>query len=601
VGKRAKQKPKAGSRAKSPKLWFFVCLGLLVVLIAVVVAVVVNDAMKAKNELQAAVPLAETAQKQLMAGDMKAARATGEQLEAHTHKAAAESSGMLWRGMEWVPFVGHNLAVVRELSATVDDLATNALVPATHISMSSFAIKDGRVDIDSIRDMVGVVDKATASVVKADKTVSGVDTHGLIDPVKDGVAKLKAPLAKAAGTVKAVDAAVKVLPGALGGDGERNYLLLFQNNAESRATGGNPGTFALLNADDGKIKITQTASGSSDFTNGPNRPMVAKINPQTEHIYGKIIGQWTSNITQTPNFPTTAKLAEAYWEEYKPGTKIDGVLSIDPVALSYMLKGTGPVKLASGDTVTSKNAVSLLMNKIYFRSSDYRVLDAFFGSAAESMFNALASGKGDPKVTLEGIVKAANEGRILYWSNHKSERTVIDGMRLAGTLPASNAKDTVIGTYLNDVTGAKMDYYLKMKVKASSDQCTVADDKAPTFKVTVTLHNDVKLPEAPYLPSYITGPWYKAGSIGTDVVVYSPVGAKITSWKVDGVHQDAVTTGPDLDRNVVRLKVKNTPGQTVTLTYTITGKAGADYGPLSVRTTPMTGDTPVTLDTPGCD
>ena len=38
----------------------------------------------------------------------------------------------------------------------------------------------------------------------------------------------------------------------LGGDGPRNYLLVFQNNAEIRATGGLPGSWAEVHAEDGK-------------------------------------------------------------------------------------------------------------------------------------------------------------------------------------------------------------------------------------------------------------------------------------------------------------------------------------------------------------
>lgn len=591
MGKRALKK----SRAKSPKFWFFICLAVLVLVFIGIAAWVVPRALQAKDELQKSIPLATQVQKQLLAGDMTAARKTGAELSKHTSKAHELTNDGIWRGLEWIPFVGPNLSAVREISASVDDLTQNALVPATGLSMDAFKIKDGRVDIQSIRNLVDLVGGIKTTVVTADDQIKGIDRGALIDQVSDGVKQLIGPLGKARDAVDGIDAAVKVLPGALGGDGARNYLLLFQNNAESRATGGNPGTFAVLNANDGALKITEQASGSSDFENNRATP-VSPVDPQTKAIYSDIIAKWTSNITQTPDFPTTATYAKAYWKEFSPSTKIDGVLSIDPVALSYMLEGTGPVKLQTGDVITSKNAVSMLMNKIYFRSSDYRVLDAFFGSAATSMFDALASGKGDPKKVVEGAIKATDEGRILFWSDNAKERAVIGDSRLAGTLPTSNAKQTVIGAYLNDVTGAKMDYYLKMNVDAST-QCT-AD--APTFAAKVTLKSDVPADQAYSLPAYITGPWYKGGSIGTDVVLYGPVGGKILSWQVDGKTYPAVTKGTHLGRPVVRIKVKNTPGQTVVLSYKMSGPKGS-YGPLEVRTTPMTGKTPVTVESKGCN
>ena len=46
----------------------------------------------------------------------------------------------------------------------------------------------------------------------------------------------------------------------LGSDGPRHYLLVVQNNAEIRSTGGLPGSFMILNAEDGKLSLgTQRA------------------------------------------------------------------------------------------------------------------------------------------------------------------------------------------------------------------------------------------------------------------------------------------------------------------------------------------------------
>lgn len=41
--------------------------------------------------------------------------------------------------------------------------------------------------------------------------------------------------------------------------------MLFQNNAESRGTGGNPAAIVLVTADNGQITLAQHAS-SADFT-----------------------------------------------------------------------------------------------------------------------------------------------------------------------------------------------------------------------------------------------------------------------------------------------------------------------------------------------
>lgn len=49
----------------------------------------------------------------------------------------------------------------------------------------------------------------------------------------------------------------------------------------------------------------------------------------------------------TPGFPSTAKTARATWLDVYGG-KVDGVIFLDPVALSYLLEVSGPVTLTKG-------------------------------------------------------------------------------------------------------------------------------------------------------------------------------------------------------------------------------------------------------------
>ena len=49
--------------------------------------------------------------------------------------------------------------------------------------------------------------------------------------------------------------------------------MLFQNNAESRGTGGNPAAVVLVNVTDGKISIAKQAN-SGDFNNNRPEPII---------------------------------------------------------------------------------------------------------------------------------------------------------------------------------------------------------------------------------------------------------------------------------------------------------------------------------------
>ncbi|WP_166804840.1 DUF4012 domain-containing protein [Cryobacterium sp. Sr8] len=575
---------------KSARLWVPAGVGALVLVVGGVIAA---QALEAKTELEAAIPLASTVQKHLASGDQKAASRAAHKLESHTARAAAATNGVLWRGLEWVPVAGPNLAAVRVASQAVHELAADAVVPASALSIKQIKPVDGRINLEALAGMIDTLHDARASVGSSAALLDQLDRSALLGPVASGIDKLDSSLAKASGMLESVDGSVRLLPDALGANGPRNYLMLFQNNAESRGTGGNPAAIVQLTADDGKISITRQSS-SGDFENGRPDPIIP-LDPETEALYGNKIGRYVQDITLTPDFPYTAKLVQAFWAE-EFGTSVDGVISFDPVALSYLLEATGPVALATGDELTPENAVPLLLNEIYFRYEDPALQDVFFAAAASSIFDALTNGAGDTGALVKQLTRSTEEGRLIYWSADEEQSKILAGTRLAGTLPTDNADATVVGAYINDITGSKMDYYLDVVDDVSSTQCKTT---RPVFTGTVKLTSTVDPAKRRALPPYIAGLHFRPGDISTDVVLYGPVGATIDSVQVNGKKAHIRFSGQHLGRPVVKVNVYNQPRSVHTISYTMTGASGT-YGPLEVRHTPMVRGTPVTVATPGC-
>ena len=91
-----------------------------------------------------------------------------------------------------------------------------------------------------------------------------IDTTPLAPQIAAPVQELDAKIGRAARLADRASRAVRLLPPMLGADGTRRYLFLFQNNAEIRATGGIPGAFALLTADDGRLRLGQQDDAHHD-------------------------------------------------------------------------------------------------------------------------------------------------------------------------------------------------------------------------------------------------------------------------------------------------------------------------------------------------
>lgn len=586
---------------KSFRLW--VPVGILVVLVGAAAAgAVAADTLKdqayaARDELQQAIPLATTAKDQILAGDTEGAKATVAQLQTHTARARAEADGDLWRFAETLPVVGGNLTAVRAVTGVVDDLVTGAVAPATSLSLQSLAPVDGRIDTAAIGAASAVVDQAADAVDSAATTLAGIHRGGLIDQVSAGIDQLDGVIGQIQPLLGPARDALALLPGLLGAEAPRNYLVMVQNNAESRGTGGNPAALVMIHVENGAISLGQQAS-SADFANGRPTP-VTELDPQTVALYGDKVGRYMQDVTTTADFTESARVMGAFWAE-SFGTPIDGTLSIDPVALSYLMTATGPVALPNGDVLTSKNVVATLLNDVYFRFSDPEAQDAYFAAAAGAVFGALTSTQ-DPRALIDQIVRAVGEGRILYVPTAEKEIAAIAGSRLSGRLPADNATVTMLGSYVNDITEGKLDYYLDTAITVSSDVCTA--DTAPTFTIGTTLTSTLQPDQVADLAQYISpARFFPKGTISTDLVVYGPVGATFSAATVDGAPVGAAPL-EHLGRPAVKINVVSDPASTHQIAVTFAGAAGTPgtaYGPVEAWHTPMARPTPVTIDTPGC-
>ncbi|MBN6190635.1 DUF4012 domain-containing protein [Microbacterium sp. K35] len=582
-------------------------LALVLAVAAVVGGIAVSKALTVRDALTRAIPVASGLPAKIVAGDTEGATTDAAALQKSAAAAVAETEDGVWTAAEWIPFLGPNLAAIRTAAEGVDDLADFAVEAVPTLDLAAFRPVDGAVDLAAVHSLEKVVSSGAAVFSSVNQRIDETDRSVLLPQVTGALGTLDDAVSRVDDTLGTLAPILRVLPAALGEGTPRTYLLMFQGNSELRASGGNPAALALVTATDGRIELTTQAT-SVQFDNA--RPeSIAPLDPETQNLYSDIIGRWIPNMTATPDFPTTVEIMRAWWaDEGLP--PFDDVISTDPVALSYMLKATGPIPLATGETLTSDNAVAMLLNEVYFSYGEYvpgKVLDAsaqdeFFAAAAAQIFSALTTGIQSPLGFLDALSQASDEGRMKLWSSNPDIEAMLTGSKVAGTLPASNDDQTVAGVYFNDTTGAKTDYYADASVVSSSDQCTATG--APSFRQTITFANNITPEQADALPYFITGPHFQPGYIATDVVVYAPVGATISGWGVEGAESyTLVSEGTHLGRTAVRINVVTPPQTAAVITVDMTGAegtTGADYGPYDVWTTPMVRQTPVTLETPGC-
>lgn len=504
--------------------------------------------------------------------DVAGTSATVDRLHAETDGAVSATADPLYRLAAQLPWIGPNLRAIATIAHTADSLAGTtapSLVAAAQVAQpSTLAPKNGRVDIAPIAAAAAKLTSADEQVKAAQRTIAGIDQHALAGPFARAVAKLQTKLGTLAETTDQAARIGRLAPPMLGADGPRKFLVVFENLAEPRATGGLFGSFAVLTLDRGKLDLSGQGSVARDIgkVDGKFEPALPVPATLPVSLYGKLPGAYSTDTNLTPDFPTAAgMLARMY--QLRHQVAVDGVLALDPVALGYMMKGAPPIPVGHGLGLTSANITSILLSKayqLYPKSSDTSARDVFLAAATAKAFTAVTQSPAHASSVVSGVIRAAKEHRLLLWSSHPAEQLDLAGTSIAQLLPSADGATPTVGLFRNDGTGGKLGFYAAGSATVAAGAC----DGQARRRITVTLHMDYSAPSSG-LPAYVLG-FAKAGPyvLRTNVLVFAPTGSTVASLLVDG-RQVPVITAQELGRTVAMVTVDQQPAQQAEVVATL--------------------------------
>jgi hypothetical protein len=313
-----------------------------------------------------------------------------------------------------------------------------------------------------------------ADLEKARQALAMVDPAVLPAAQREAVTKAAATVAKGVASIDQVTSLVPALIEILGGNGPRTYLIEQVNPAELRAGGGFIGTYSLMSADAGELKLVKSGDiGDIDYP----RPLQGQDGytppppPLLEFIGTKSWVLGDSNFY--PDFPTNAKWGETFaFKELK--VKPDGVISIDPYVIADLLQITGPIQVPDYDvTVQSKGFVQDLF---YREAGANRQSDrkAFLGVVAVEIVAKIATLPPDKwSVLLQTLNNDAASRHLQAYFNHSGAESQINTYGWSGQLNPAGAHD-----YLYEVESnfgaTKANFFVDRKYQVD---LSVAGDK----------------------------------------------------------------------------------------------------------------------------
>ena len=455
------------------------------------------EGLAAKSNLEQARTNAEQSKDALLSGKSEDATRFAENAQFHARQSRAATHSLPWNIAAAVPFLGSPLKTTQQISDVVAGLADNVLLPGATMGagLSPDKLIDGtRLDLKLLREEQPRLTELAAAAAELDAEAQEISSPGYVPLISDARMQLQDQTSKLAQLLGNTSIAAQLAPSMLGADGPRTYLMGFQSNAEARGTGGLLGGFGILRFDNG-IPTVDTLGSNTELKRASAS---VDLGPEFNKVYG-----WTRPFTDfrnsnlSPHFPYAAQIWKSMWEQ-QSGVSLDGVISIDPVALSYVLGSIGPVELADGEVINAENVVELTSSIAYSRfGDDQAARKKYLQDIANAVVKKMTGPIKSPRKLLEALGRAASERRIAVWSSNPADQLLLEGTPLAHTVPDDDAPYAQV--IINNLAGNKMDYYLEREIEYAADGCG-GDTRNST--ITVRLTNTAT--DKP-LPDYVGG------------------------------------------------------------------------------------------------
>ncbi|KAB7751642.1 DUF4012 domain-containing protein [Mycolicibacterium mucogenicum] len=491
-------------------------LGVLVGLLAWLAL----EARVVKENLEQARSEAVQTKEALSNGKVEAAAQHAGAVQAHARKADDAAHSIPWKLAGKLPWIGSPFVTGQQISNVVLGFANDVLEPSAHVglALSPDRLFDGsRLDVQLLRSEEPTIRKLAADAGRLDAEASAIATPAYLSEVADARSKLQAQISSISRVLQTTALAARLAPSMMGADGPTTYFMGFQTNAEARGTGGIIGGFGILHFDNGSPTVETL--GANTALEGPFRAFDLGVEYAAQYGYTNPTTD-IRNSNLSSNFPYAAQIWKSMWAQ-ESGVNVDGVIAIDPVALSYILGAIGPVRLSDGEEVSKDNVVRLTESTAYDRfPTDQVARKKYLQDIAAEVVKKMTRSVQSPRELLAALGKAIGERRIAAWSASEANQKLLAATPLAHEIPDDSAPYAEL--VLNNLAGNKMDYYLKRQITYTGDRCGQG-----MRNTTVTMKLTSDAPTVP-LPEYVAG----ALGLSRDVPIKMPSGSMMTSVRL---------------------------------------------------------------------
>jgi hypothetical protein len=517
-----------------------VVLGLLVVVVlgGAALALLARPLLSAKHEAKAAQADLTSAKDALDHDDIAEARDHIRQARSHVEQAQDHAGGLGGDVWSLVPVAGGAVEDERHLINALDETTSVAelgvkIYPIVS-GRSAALVKGQRIDLDLLQD---VADRTSAIGPHLDRAMSDLDqVSGSTPFVGTSVKAAKTTaldyLTPVKQTYDTNEPLLRSLPGLVGADRPRTYLLAMLNPAELRYSGGGTLSFTTMRFADGEATFGKSVNVDDILAQGVfQRWLPVEGNPfhsgKPLRVTAATFSPWWSVSGE--------ELLRGYRQAF-PGPPLSGMIGIDLQGLASLFRITGPIDMPPFGTISGDNLVQTLAGSYGdFDSVEQRhQLNAQLVPAFRQQF--FEGGRMQEKV--KSLAQSA-KGRhfVVYFRDRAVERSFAKA-GLTGDL--STTPYDYLGVFTQNLNGSKTDYWQHRDVTST---VRLRPDGSARADLKVTVTNGAPAYD---LPVPDPGRGYTTRYLGARIALFLPRKSNVESTRVDGKSVDLPVHFPNV-------------------------------------------------------
>ena len=367
-----------------------------------------------------------------------------------------------------------------------DDLATIGLEGSLAGKEVAAILRDSETTPGGAKNLSSLLkigrphlDAALVSLTVVADRYAQLPDQGLAAPLNDAVRSAKQVLAPLAPVLQRSHSLLSLERFFL--STPRRILLISQNNAELRATGGFIGSYGLLQVGPDGLSLEKYAD-VYDLKDSPRRvPAPAGATMAGKYLQFRDANWWI-------DYPTSAKMLLQFWKDLKQ-PPVDGIVAVDVVAMRDLLGVFGPISVKGFDsTFTADNLLERLVSivEVQMGPTGKPRKGVLVLLANELTSRMMAMKTDDLLATSTALAKSANDKHLqLYFTNPDTQAAVSEA-GWAGAIDAPEGTTDLLGVTNAMVRAAKANMGMR---KTVDYQVTLAADGSADTRLTLGYSN----------------------------------------------------------------------------------------------------------------